>query len=163
HLKFLHRINITQRQAVLIVLALYCLGAVLVTVVESMRPTSEGVVFFTDGLAGAILFGGAWALYYKQKWEPARYLAAIATSLLVGLFMPEPFVSQYASMAILIPMILALILTGPYWVIVNAVLTIGTLLVRAGGMGVYANLSTLTMYVMIVGGLLVSRLIAETS
>ncbi len=161
--QFHENFNFTQRQAVLVVLALYFLGIVLMILFELIVPTPDGAIYISGALCGAILFGSAWLLYFKRNWEPARYFAAIASTLLVALLMPEPFVSQYAPMVIGIPIVLALILTEPFWVIINALLTIGILLIRAGGNGVYAQPATLILYTMIVGGLLVSRLIAETS
>ena len=161
--QFFERFNITQRQAALTVLALYFFGIVLVIFAEWIMPTPSNRDFFTGGFCGAIVFGITWILYYKRNWEPARYFAAIASTLLVAFFLPEPFVSQYAPMVIVIPTILALILTETFWVMINALLTIIILLIRAGGSGVYAQPTTLILYAMIVGGLLVRRLIAETS
>jgi PAS domain S-box-containing protein len=162
-LRSLERINITQRQAVLAVLALYFLGSALVALHQLIKPAVDGGVYISGGSIGAMVFGGAWVLYYTRNWDPARYLAVSASALVVGASLPEPFVSQYAPMAILIPVVLALILAGPFGVIANAILTMGLLLVRAGGSGVYASPITLIIYAMIVGGMLVSRLIARTS
>ena len=161
--KFIKRTTITQRQAALAVLALYFLGIVLVVIIELTAPALHDGVYISGGLSGAVLFGVAWILYFKYTWEPARYFAALASTLLVAFFLPEPFISQFAPMAILIPTVLALILTDSLWVIINAILTIVILLVRAGWSGVYTNPSTLVLYFMIVGGLLARRLIAETS
>lgn len=163
HSEFLKRIHITQRQAVLAVLALYCLGTILLIGLELISPASNAAFLLSGGVSAAILFGGAWALYYKRNWEPIRYFAAFLSSLLVGAFLPEPFVSIYAPMVILIPSVLALLLTEPLGVIVNSLLTLAILLVRAGGNGVYAAPTTLILYAMMVGGLALSRLIAETS
>ena len=159
----LKRFSITQRQAVLAVLALYFLGTVLLVLIELITPALHDGVYISGGLCGAILFGSAWILYFKLNWDPARHFAAVASSLLVGLFLPEPFVSQYAPMVVVIPAVLALILTSSFWVIITALLTISILLVRAGGSGVYSNPSTLILYFMIVGGLLARRLMAEAS
>jgi PAS domain S-box-containing protein len=159
----LKRFTITQRQAVLAVLALYFLGLVLVVGIELITPALHDGVYVSGGLSGAILFGIAWILYFKLNWTPVRYSAAVASSLLVGFFLPEPFVSHYAPMAVVIPTVLALILTNSFWVIITAILTISILLVRAGGIGVYANPATLILYFMIVGGLLARRLMAEAS
>jgi PAS domain S-box-containing protein len=163
HFQSLKRFTITQRQAALAVLALYFLGIVLVVLIELITPALHDGVYISGGLSGAVLFGSAWFLYFRHNWDPARHFAAVASSLLVGVFLPEPFVSQYAPMAVLIPTVLALILTNSFWVIITALLTISILLVRAGGSGVYTNPATLILYFMIVGGLLVRRLMAEAS
>src|SRR5215207_6514470 len=110
----LKRFTITQRQAALAVLALYFLGIVLVVLIELITPALHDGVYISGGLSGAILFGSAWFLYFGHNWDPARHFAAVASSLLVGVFLPEPFVSQYAPMAVLIPTVLALILTNSF-------------------------------------------------
>ena len=162
---FLEKINVTQRHAVLAVLLLYFLGAILLAVFAAITPIPPmpDVLYVAGTLSGAILFGGAWLLYYKHNWESARYFAAITSSLLVGLLLPEPFVSQYAPMVIVIPTILALVLTEPFFVLVSGGLTFAILLARAHGTGVYAQPATLIIYLMILGGLLLRRLIGETS
>jgi putative nucleotidyltransferase with HDIG domain len=161
--KLLERINITQRQAVLVVLALHCFGIALTVLMQLSPYPPENSMLIYGGITAVIVFGTAWFLYYKYDWKLIRYFAALASSILVGLFLPEPFVSDYAPMIIVIPVILAWLVAGPLWMIVNAVLTIAILLIRAGGSGVYAEPVTITLYIMIVSGLLVSRLIAETS
>jgi PAS domain S-box-containing protein len=161
--QFLEKINITQRQAALAILFFYSFAAVLTVVIQFINPSPDSAIYFLGGTCGIILFGGACFVYYKYNLDSARYFAAIAATLLVAFFLPEPFVSQYAPMAVVIPIVFALILTESLGVLVNAVLTIGILLVRAHGTGVYANPETLIIYSMIVSGLLARRLIAETS
>jgi PAS domain S-box-containing protein len=163
HIHFFKNTNLSQRQAVLGVLFLYSLAAVLVMLLQLLKPTPNGGAYLLGGLSGTIIFGSAWILYLKRSWEPARYFAAIASTLLVALFLPEPFVSQYAPMAVVIPTVLALILTEPLYVLVNALLTIGILIVRAHGDGVYTEPTTLITYSMIVGGLLARQLIGENT
>jgi PAS domain S-box-containing protein len=163
HIHFFKNTNLSQRQAVLGVLLLYSLAAVLVMLLQLVKPTPNGGAYMLGGLSGTILFGSAWILYLKRSWEPARYFAAIASTLLVALFLPEPFVSQYAPMAVVIPTVLTLILTEPLYVLVNALLTIGILIARAHGDGVYTEPVTLITYSMIVGGLLARQLIGENT
>src|SRR5687767_4206069 len=95
-IQFFERINITQRQAVLAVLFLYFLGAILTIGIQLLTPTSVSRIYILGGVCGAILFGSTWIMYFKYNWEPVRYFAAIALSLIVGFFLPEPFVTQYA-------------------------------------------------------------------
>jgi PAS domain S-box-containing protein len=66
-------------------------------------------------------------------------------------------------MVIVIPLVLSLLLAGTSSLIANSVLMISILLVRAGGMGVYAHPSTLTIYALIVGILLLRRFIEVAS
>ena len=160
---FFRNINITQRQASLIVLALYSLGAFLLTLIEWVTPTDNAHARLSGGLLSGFFFGGAWFLYLKYDWKSIRYFAAISSTLLVTLSIPEPFVSHYAPIVIIIPAVLALILTEPFCVLINGLITIGILLIRAQGTGVYTEFGTLTLYFMIVGGLIVRQLIGDTS
>ena len=56
---------------------------------------------------------------------------------------------------------LALVLTEPAWVLGNAVGLWVIMLARAGFHGVYIEPVTIILYFMLVGGLVVSRLIAS--
>jgi PAS domain S-box-containing protein len=157
--KLLEKFSFTERQALLTILALYFLGTMALVAMELVAPAHNTAILLSTGLAGTILFGGAWFLYYWYEWEPVRYFAATTAILLVALSLPEPFISSYAPMVLIIPLVLSLIVGGSRSMILNAVLLIVILLVRAGGRGVYAYPATLTIYGMIVGGLLVKRLI----
>ena len=161
--QFFEKIDITQKQAVLAVLFLYFSGAVFFVLSTLIIAGVENVRYFSGGFCGVILFGGAWFLYYKYNWQAARYIATLASTLLVTLSLPEPFVSQYVSVVVVMPVVLGLILTGPAWVLLSAVLTIGILLLRSQGSGVYTEPPTLVLYTMIVGGLLIRQLIGDTS
>jgi PAS domain S-box-containing protein len=154
-------LSLTQRQATLAVLALYFLGGVLVVVLETIRPPADSTSLVAS-IGAVILFGSAWILYYKSNREWVRHFAAVATTLLVAWGMPEPFVTSYAPMVVVLPVIFAVVLTSSLWVVINAILLIVILLARAQGHGVYADPSTLVMYAMIVGGYLVRRLIEVT-
>jgi PAS domain S-box-containing protein len=162
-IKLLEKTSITQRQALLSILALYFLGALSLILLKFTAPKHHADLLFFVGLLAALVFGGAWFLYYRYNWESIRYFAAITTTLLVALYLPEPYVSSYAPMVILIPIILSLVVAGTLSVVMNSVLMIAILLVRAGGSGVYAHPITLILYAMLVGGLLVKRLIDISS
>jgi PAS domain S-box-containing protein len=162
-LKLLMKTPITQRQAVLAVLALYFVGTLSLIALKLRAPQHNTAILLSAGLFGAMVFGGAWFLYYRYDWEPVRYLAAITTTLLVALFLPEPFVTRYAPMVLIVPIVLSLVVAGTISVILNSLLMIAILIVRAGGTGVYTHPATLTLYAMVVGGLLVKRLIDISS
>ena len=161
--KLSERINITKRRAVLFVLGGYTLTTVLLIVVALIKQPPNGHQFLLGAMSSVILFSGAWWLYFKHNWEPVRYFAVFAITLILGISLTGPYLMSYAPMEIIIPTVLALILIEPFGVIVNAILMLGILLIRANGSGVYADPVTLTIYSMIVGGLLVARLIMETS
>lgn len=107
-----------------------------------------------------LLSGGLWAAY-TYGWEYARHFEVALLTLLIGLGMPD-VLDQY-DIVVLIPPVMALLLTRPRWVMVSAVVLYGIVLVRAGGQGVYANLSNIIEYVIIVAGMLLSGLATDTA
>src|SRR5512138_3679191 len=98
-IKLLEKTPITQRQALLIILALYFLGTILLIAIKFTSPVHDASILLSAAVIGGSLFGGAWFLYYRYSWEPVRYFTATITTLIVALFLPEPFVSTYAPMA----------------------------------------------------------------
>src|SRR5690349_11282320 len=157
------RMNITKRRAVLFVLGGYTLTTLFVIVVALIKQPPDVNSILLGAIISVILFSGAWWLYFKYNWEPVRYFAVFAVTLVLGISLTGPYLTSYAPQEIIVPTVLALILVEPFGVIVNALFMIGILLVRANGTGIYTDPVTLTIYAMIVGGLLVARLIMETS
>jgi rsbT co-antagonist protein RsbR len=100
---------------------------------------------------------------YWRGWELARYVVLLAVSFVIGLTTPEPFVTQSASITIFIPAALALILATPGWVIGSAAVTYMILLVRAGGVGTYANPVTVIITIIVISSIVLGRLITETA
>lgn len=127
-------------------------------------------LFFTGGdlltilasLAGAIIFC-AMFVAYMRGWEPARGIAVVTATLLTGLGMQEPYLTQELSITFFIPPTMALILTGPSWVVGSALSVLVMLIVRAGGVGPYVDPVTIILYSMIVGGMILGRIVTDTA
>jgi len=117
----------------------------------------------TLGAGVAMLIYGGMLFAYLRGWEYARHISVVLITIVVAVFLPEPFVTQYAPFLILLGPILALVMVDQLWVMGSAVATIGILLLRAGGSGVYANLETILNYAMLIAGLVISRVIVETA
>ena len=73
--------------------------------------------------AGVVLSGVLLAAYWRG-WELARHSAVVMMTLLIGFATPDPFVIKYASVAVFLPPVVALVLTNSTWVILSAVSTI---------------------------------------
>jgi PAS domain S-box-containing protein len=95
--------------------------------------------------------------------EWARHVAVVLLTVVMGFYLPEPFVSEVAPFVIVLPPMLALLLAGPLWVMGSAVLLIGILLSRAGWSGIYTNYEVIALYLLLVGGLSVIRILTDTS
>ncbi len=151
-------LNITQRQAALVLLAIQFLAPFFILIFQVFNAPADLSI-----TAAVVWIYGILFLLYWRGWDAARHLAVILFTLIIGCILPEPFVTQYAPLVIAIPLVMALVLTSPMGVPANAVILLAILLVRAGFQGVYAHPVTLTIYFMVVSGLVVSRLIVETS
>ncbi len=153
--------NISQRQATSAVLG-FQLAAMIILFL--MQLWLSGLADpLTLGAGVALLIYGGMLFAYLRGWEYARHTSVVLITVVVAVFLPEPFVTMYAPFLILLGPILALVLVNPLWVVGSAIATIGLLLLRAGGSGVYANLETLLNYAMLIAGLVVSRVIVETA
>jgi len=153
--------NISQRQATIFVLGFQLIVLIILWLSQLFAKQNDDLL--TVGAGIAMLMYGGMLFAYLRSWEYARHASVALITLIVATFLPEPFVTTYAPFLILLGPILALVLINPYWVIGSAVVTIGLLLVRAGGVGVYANPTTLLNYAMLIAGLAVSRVITETA
>jgi PAS domain S-box-containing protein len=153
--------NISQRQASIFVLGFQWIALMILWMSQVFAEGDDPSLTLGAGIAALIYAGMLFA--YLRGWEYARHASVILITLIVAVFLPEPFVSMYAPFLLLLGPVLALVLLNPLWVIGSAVGTIGIMLFRAGGTGVYANPSTLINFAMLIAGLAVSRVIAESA
>src|ERR1043165_9314574 len=97
------RINITKRRAVLFVLGGYTLTTLLVIVVALFKQPPDVSSILLGAIISVILFSGAWWLYFKYDWEPVRYFAVFAVTLVLGISLTGPYLINYAPQEIIIP------------------------------------------------------------
>src|SRR5258706_1274616 len=155
-------LKITHRQAVLFTLAIQFLAILFISVFQILNIENFAQYELITTAVVTLIFAALLVLYWRG-WDHARHVAVIFFTLIVCLVIPEPFVTRYAPMVIVIPLIMALVMTGPLWLVGDAIALSIILLARAGFQGVYTNPVTLALYFMIVGGLVVSRLVVETA
>ena len=153
--------NISQRQATIFVLGFQLVAIIILGLSQFIAKPGTALLTVGAGLAATVYGGVLFA--YLRGWEYARHASVVLITLIVAAFLPEPFVTTYAPFLILLGPILALVLINPRWVIGSAVATIGLLLLRAGGVGVYASMTTLLNYAMLIAGLVVSRMISDST
>jgi PAS domain S-box-containing protein len=153
--------NITQRNTTYITLG-FQFAAIMIFLLGRFFSEAFDNLNLAGTVIAAVIYGGLLFAYWRG-WEYARHISVLLMTVLIAAILPEPFVTTYAPFVILLGPILALALTEPPWVIGSAVLTIAILLWRAGGVGVYADSITLIIYVMLIAGLIISRLVTETA
>ncbi len=159
--------KVSQRQVSLGLLGLLSCTSLLVSlifIIGTALGASSGYdpsVTISTSIACLIII--SMLVAYWRGWELARYIVLIAVTLMIGLTMPEPFVTEVVSITIFIPAALALILATPIWVIGSTAMAYIILLIRAGGAGVYTDPVTIIIIVIIIGGIVLGRLITETA
>jgi anti-anti-sigma regulatory factor len=137
------------------------IGSTLLLVFVLATP---GALLLSRIIATGLVVGfGSLLIAYQRGWEYARPIAVILVTLLMGVGIPPENVTQQQTWAALIPPVVALLLTEPAWVVGSAITIMSIILVRAGGSGVYTSPIELTLYVVIVGGMVLSRLAADTA
>jgi anti-anti-sigma factor len=154
------RFHVTQRQVGLALLGILAvlIFPVLINGIMKSLPLEE----LAGTIVAQLLALGLFVAYWRG-FEPARHMAVILFTLLTAITLPDPFVREQLSLAVIVPPVLALVLASPGWVAGSAVLTVGVLIGRAGGGGVYSTPLNLAIYGMAIGGLILARLIADTA
>jgi anti-anti-sigma regulatory factor len=111
----------------------------------------------------AALIAGLLVAYWRG-WELARYLNVGIITLVIGLGLPEPYVTQVTTPVALIPPALALILAEPAWIIGSMAAAIAVLMYRGGGHSAYSNdLRTVGAILILVTAMFLSRLLADAA
>lgn len=141
-------------------MALHVLGCLFIFGSELFTASSLRLLLLSGG---ASLVLAVILLAYWRGWEYARHAAVVTSTLFVAFGIPEPFVSMYPSVVMLIPPILALVLTSVGWVVSSAVTIFAVLLLRAGGIGTYTDVAVISLYSMAISGLILSRTVIDAA
>lgn len=110
--------------------------------------------------AGAFgVCGLLWVAYWRG-WNYAPQTLIVLLTALVAFAMPTEIFDQEFNHAIYIMPVLALVLTGPIWVLGSATFLLSTFIYRAGG-GAYSESINLLIFIMVIGGMIFSRLAVD--
>lgn len=152
--------KITMRQSGLFVMGLQFVGVSLLLLLQllTVAPTAYTVLMGV----GALLLGGCWFAYWRG-WQQARPIVVFIITAMIAFGIQEPYVTQIVPLSILLPPILAMILTGATGVVASALSMLVVLIIRAGGQGIYTDPVNLVLFVMIIGGMVLSRLVADAA
>ncbi|NJN66027.1 MAG: STAS domain-containing protein [Chloroflexaceae bacterium] len=154
-------IRITQRQAGLVLIGSQAVGMLLMFFLVLLSRDQNPLELLGTGTS-VFIYGGLFVAYWR-RWERARYVAVIFSTVFVGLALPLIARSESQAYAAILPPIMALMLVEPGWVAGSAVAVVVIMAIRMGGLGIYANPFLVVLFVLIVTGLVVSRLVADTS
>lgn len=150
--------GLTQRQINTLFFVLILAGA-LTALIDVLTRDTE--ISARAGYAFAAICAGGLLIAYRRGWEYARYAMSLAITLAVAIFINEPYISQQMDLVHVAPMVVALVLTGPRWLLINAALLMAILLVRGEWSGVYTRPVNITVYAVIAGGMALSRLAVD--
>ena len=156
--------RITQRQIHLGLFMLMTLGTLMLTILVFATPSAQ----ITSKIiaSGLFLCFGGLLLAYRRGWEYARPIAVVAVTLLMGVGIPSSNpdnIAQQITWAVLLPPIVALLLTEPGWVLGSGITILAIVIARAGGRGVYTSPIELTLYSVLIGGMVLSRLATDAA
>lgn len=112
-------------------------------------------------IAGLALSSGLWFAYWR-RWEPARPLLIVFLTVVLAIGVSDQFLASHFNHLIYTIPALALALTGPVWVAGSALALLAVFAVRAGG-GPYFNPFELVTFLLIIGGMVFSRLAIDNA
>jgi len=150
----------TQRQINTFLFILILTGALVALVDALLRDVSLNMRI---GFAVGALCAGGLLIAYRQGWEYARHTLVVTIALAIAVFIEEPYVSQQMDLLHAAPMVIALVLTGPRWLLLNATLFLVIMLVRGEWSGVYTRIPNLVAYWVLAGGMILSRLAVDNA
>lgn len=152
--------SVTPRHITLSLIVLLAVGTTAV-ITSDLIAGNVTPILYIDAAALAffcVLFWAAW-----RGWAYAPYALTVVVTLLLGIAIPDYYVNNEFNPVLIIPSIVALVLTNARWIIGCATVAIVILLTRAGWDGVYAEPFMLIVYVMIIGGLVLGRMVATSA
>ncbi len=128
----------------------------------SVRFTSGDAVFAPYALGVAVCFA-ALAVAYARGIPHVGAIATVLVAFILGAILPEPFVTGYAPVVLVLPLLVAMLVAQAHWAMIAGGVVLVTLLTRAGFTGVYMQPSTLIVLLTITGTVVVSSLLIERS
>lgn len=151
---------INEHRSTIAILGIMMVSALLFTISQAFSGASPSNIGIT--LVGGVI-STAMFVAYLRGWKPATMVATIAATLLVALFMPEPFVSEKIAFSTLMPVIMAMILLPAYWTPISAGVILVSFVVRSGGQGVYAEPGSFIGFIIVVAGMFIARQVLSNS
>jgi PAS domain S-box-containing protein len=153
--------NVTQRQASLTIMSVNATVTFMMLVATFVLPGFPVKPF--PLLAATLLLGGLWLIYYWYDWAAIRFVYTLLTAVALAAAVPAEAFKDYISLAIMIPAVIALVMTNPRWVFIVGGLTWALLAQLSGWEGALVKPAGLLTFLLCLFCLAVSRLTVETS
>jgi PAS domain S-box-containing protein len=150
--------DLSQYTAASILYVVLTIAALIIAIFEIGRGAVE------PGAILAIVLIPVTFLLHLRHWKYSATALVVLVSMLIALFLPEPYVTEVAALPVLLPGIIASLVSPRRLDILGGTLVcLGILLVRAGWQGTYFDATTLAMIGVAVICLLLTRLVLEKS
>jgi two-component system sensor kinase FixL len=152
----MHRI--TQRQATIALLILIFVGDLLFIISNWLQPenplASQRGAYFIYLLITAVLIVIAWF-----DWPFVRHLTILLITLIIVTVIPDEYIAVYVPQGILLPVILAMVITNIPGMLATAVFTWLLFLWRTDGSAVFLSPQAISTYILAVSGLVLGRMV----
>jgi len=149
---------LSQRQGALITMGIQLAGMVVsVLAVLGISNNTANTTNLAPGVGITLAYAAAMVAYWFG-WNTARYVMVVLVSVAIGMTTP---LNQGFSIAVLMPVAVALVMTNSLWVVGSAVVTMGLVLARSGGGGSYMNPQGLVFFVAIVATVVIARIVTD--
>lgn len=149
--------SVTPRHLAIGILSLFCVATFVVILLDIARGIVTTLTYI-DAFALLIFVGLLWAAW--RGWAYIGHIIVGFITLLAASALDEPFLTQQFSGVVLIPAMVALVLTNARWILGSAVVILALLIARAGGQSIYLEPINFIIYVICIGSLLLARLVA---
>ncbi len=143
---------VTQRSIAQVFLALQA----ALTAVLAVLLTTEHNPHASAAIVGAVVYAGCWAAF-RKGWEPARQVLVTSLTLLLIAGTREPYLTERPMLGVLVPPIVALMLTSSRWIVGSAVVGLLGLAWRSHFKTPLLEPLDLLIVVMAVSGLVLAR------
>jgi anti-anti-sigma regulatory factor len=152
--------HITQRQVALGLQIVLLVGLALITVSQMAfgTPLAELAVNLASSIGAGVLF-----YLYWRGWRYAPHALMIASTVISTLVPPPPLFGVDTMLSLLIPPVTALILGGPAWIVGTALVSFAIGVARSGAADLPPLPPFYILYVIIVGGMVLARLVTDTA
>lgn len=152
--------KVSQRQVVIALLSILTVGTLFALIYQIFRPNSN---FSLISTGVGLLILTSLLIAYRQGWSPARYIALIFITLLIGMTTDGAYLTEKFTLSAILPPIFAMIVAGPIWIAGSALSVLTMLIIRAGGQGIYVEPLADLIYLMTVSGILLARMITTSA
>ena len=149
---------VTQRSIAQVFLALQAALTVFLAVLLAVEHNAHA---WAAGV-GAVVYAGCW-IAFRRGWEPARQVLVILLTLLLVLGTREPYLTQRPMLGVMVPPVVALMLTSSRWVVGSAVLGFLGIALRSRLQTPLLEPLDFLLFIMSVSGLVLARRSVDTA